>query len=73
MNSSDLIRCPFCGSVAKIREFYLVDTLYDVLCENPKCGCQIEKCESKLRAISRWNTRYTEPPVPCAKTMHPMR
>ena len=50
---SELLRCPFCGCVAKI-----VDTqdIVNVWCEN--CLCEMSaKCFGKQYMIDMWNTR----------------
>lgn len=69
--SEELKSCPFCGSMAKIREHnnppvlscfnYFAEHYYSVKCLNIKCMCSFSGFASQEDAIKFWNTRTLTP------------
>jgi len=64
-NKTELLPCPFCGSVASMVDYAGEDgTVWQVFCTSSKCEIQPlrEELETKEECIEYWNTRATVTP-----------
>ena len=55
MEKSKLLKCPFCGGDAEIK-----DNGYVFWCECLKCGATGEKSIAAERARAKWNRRHRD-------------
>lgn len=64
--ATELLQCPFCGSLA---ELYGYDTAIDawaIQCTNPGCEATVRSKDSESQAVAAWNRRVAGADVQAA-------